>query len=79
MTAGEQLILQGEERGIQKGEERGIQKGARGVLLRLLRKRFGAAVDSRTEERLAAASVEQIDLWVERVLSAATLAEIFAD
>ncbi len=75
MTAGERLIQQGEERGIQKG----IQQGERAVLLRLLRQRFGSHVDADVEQRLATASAQQITTWIERALSAATLAELLAD
>jgi predicted transposase/invertase (TIGR01784 family) len=75
MTAGERLIQQGEERGLQKG----IRQGERALLLRLLRMRFGNQVDDATERRLEAASAEQIAVWAERVLSAATLAELLAD
>lgn len=59
--------------------EQFIQQGERGLLLRQLRKRFGAQVNANTEHRIAAASSEQIALWAERVLSAATLAESLAD
>jgi hypothetical protein len=59
--------------------ERLIQQGERAVLLRLLRQRFGHHVDSDVEQRLATASAQQITTWVERVLSAATLAELLAD
>jgi hypothetical protein len=44
-----------------------------------LRKRFGVQVNADTERRVAAASSEQIGLWADRVLSAVTLAELFAD
>ena len=49
------------------------------LLLRQLRRRFGAEVGGETERRIAAASVEQIEVWADRVLSAATLAELLAD
>jgi trans-2-enoyl-CoA reductase len=49
------------------------------VLLRLLRRRFGAEVDGEIERRVAVAPGEQIEVWAERVLSAATLAELLAD
>jgi hypothetical protein len=49
------------------------------MLLRLLRQRFGNEVDTHVEQRIAAASVEQIEAWSGRVLSAATLAEAIAD
>jgi hypothetical protein len=50
-----------------------------GILLLLLRKRFGQQVDAAIEQRVATASREQIATWAERVLSAATLAELLAD
>jgi hypothetical protein len=56
-----------------------IQEGVRQVLLRQLRQRFGDAVDAHVEQRIATAPIEQIDLWTVRILSATTLAEVFAD
>jgi len=95
MTAGQRLIEQGEqlglkkgeelglkkgeELGLKKGEELGLKKGERAVLLRLLRQRFGSQVSSDIEQRLAAASAEQISTWIERILQVATLAELLAD
>ncbi|MEO7731757.1 MAG: hypothetical protein ABIY55_12345 [Kofleriaceae bacterium] len=75
MTAGERVIQQGEERGIQKG----VQQGERAMLLRLVRVRFGSQVDGETARRFARGSTEQVATWAERVLSAATLAELLAD
>ncbi len=71
MTAGQQLIEQGRQQGLRQGEC--------AVLLRLLRQRFGAAVDAQIERRIATASIEQIETWTGRVLSAATLTEVLAD
>jgi hypothetical protein len=45
----------------------------------LLRQRFGVEVSTHVEQRVAAASVEQIEAWSMRVLSATTLAEVLAD
>jgi hypothetical protein len=64
---------------IQEGVKQGVQQGECAVLLRQLRQRFGDAVDAHVEQRVATASIEQIDLWTVRILSAATLAEVFAD
>jgi hypothetical protein len=75
MTAGQQLIEQGRQQGIQQG----IQQGTQGVLLRLLRQRFGDAVNAQVEQRIATASFEQVEAWTGRVLSAATLPEVIAD
>jgi hypothetical protein len=64
---------------IQEGVKQGLEQGERNVLLRLLRRRFGAEVGGEIERRVAAASVEQIEVWTERVLSATTLARLLAD
>ncbi len=75
MTAGQQLI----EQGRQEGRQEGLRQGECTVLLRLLRRRFGDAVNTEIEQRIATAPVEQLDIWTDRVLSAATLAELLAD
>jgi predicted transposase YdaD len=67
MTAGQQLIEQGRQQGIQ------------GVLLRLLRQRFGDAVNVQVAQRIVTASLEQVEAWTGRVLSAGMLAEVIAD
>jgi predicted transposase YdaD len=75
MTAGQRLIEQGRQQGVEQGRQQGHQE----MLLRLLRQRFGHAVNAHVEQRIATASVEQIEAWSVRLLSAATLAELFAD
>ncbi|HET7501504.1 MAG TPA: Rpn family recombination-promoting nuclease/putative transposase [Kofleriaceae bacterium] len=79
VTTGQQLIQQGIEQGRQQGIEQGRQQGIQVMLLRLLRQRFGTEVDARVEQQIATASIEQIDAWSERVLSAATIGELFGD
>jgi hypothetical protein len=71
MTAGERLIQQGIQEGILVGERR--------ILLRQVRVRFGDQVDAEIERRIETASAEQFDLWVDRVFSATSLAELLAD
>lgn len=63
----------------QEAIREGIQQGECTVLLHQLRQRFGDVVDVHVEQRIATASIEQIDLWTVRILSAVTLAEVFAD
>ena len=75
VTAGQQLIEQGRQQGLQQG----LRQGECAVLLRLLRRRVGNAVNADVEQRITTASVEQIDSWTERVLSAASLTELLAD
>lgn len=48
-------------------------------LLRTLRYRFSDAVDTDVKQRVLAASVDQIEIWLGRVLSVTTLAEVFAN
>ena len=67
MTVGQQL------------REEGRQEGFQEMLLHLLRQRFDREVDAHVEQRVAAASIEQIKTWTSRVLSAATLVELMAD
>jgi hypothetical protein len=75
VTAGQQI----RQEGIEQGRREGRREGECAVLLRLLRRRFGDAVNAHIEQRIATASTEQIDTWTERVLSAATLTELLAD
>src|SRR5689334_12440721 len=84
VTVGQQLIEQGRQQGIEQGIEQGIKQGIeqerqrfQKLLLRLLRQRFGNAVDPLVEQRIASASIEEIETWYMRVASVATLAEVF--
>ncbi len=74
MTLGERLIEQGMQKGLQVGEQ---QRG-RTTLLRLLRLRFGELPEA-TVARVNAAGVPQLDLWTDRVITAASLADVLAD
>ena len=63
----------------QQLREEGRRQGECAVLLRLLRQRFGNEVDADIERRVATASLEQLETWTDRLLLAATLAELLAD
>src|SRR5262249_5834862 len=70
VTVGQQLIEQGRKQGLEQGMKLGIEKERQRfqkLLLRLLRQRFGGAVDTQVEQRVASASVEAIEIWSERV------------
>jgi hypothetical protein len=60
------------------GVRPGRQEIERGMLLRLLRKRFGSQVDGKVERCVQAASDQQFATWEDRIFFAATLAEIMA-
>jgi predicted transposase/invertase (TIGR01784 family) len=57
--------------------EEGREEGRAEILVKLLGLRFGP-VPADVRARVAAATVEQLDAWVERVLTAATLDEVIA-
>jgi hypothetical protein len=63
-----------------EGEARGVAKGraeeAASLLTRLLTRRF-AIVPAEMREQIEVASVEQLEVWCERVLDAATPADVF--
>lgn len=75
--------------GLTKGRKEGLDEGRtqerqvshareRRLLLHLLHQRFGDDVDVAIEERVEAASAEQVETWLDHVVSAATLAEVLA-
>jgi hypothetical protein len=66
----------GLELGIQFGVQFGIQLGKRESLLQVLRLRFSTAVDAKIEDRVWEDSIEQIEAWADRLLSAGTLTEL---
>lgn len=76
MSVGERLIEEGHRRGLEEGRQEGLREGRVSVLLALLGQRFGE-VGSRTSERLAQASLEQLDVWTRRLLAARSLDEVF--
>jgi hypothetical protein len=69
----DQTVVAGEA----KGKALGRAEGRAEMLLRLLQKRFGA-VPAATRKRVLAAAIADLDRWAERILDAATLAEVFA-
>jgi flagellar biosynthesis/type III secretory pathway protein FliH len=74
-----EAIQEGVKQGLQQGLEQGLEQGERKLLLRQLRRRFGAEVDGEIERRVVTAPAEQVEVWAERVLSATTLTELLAD
>ena len=58
-----------------EGRQEGRQEGEVLLLRRLLMRRFGALPEW-AEQRLAQATVEQVETWGDRVLEAASLTEV---
>jgi flagellar biosynthesis/type III secretory pathway protein FliH len=81
VTAGQRLIEEGRQQGLEEGRQQGLEETRQrlqGMLLRLLRQRFGCQV-TEVERRVAAASIEQVETWIGRVLLVASLNELFAN
>lgn len=65
------------EEGIEHGMQQGMQQGQTKMLASLLRHRFGE-LPAWANGKLASGSDDQLEAWSKAVLSAATLAEVFA-
>ena len=80
MTLAEELRQEGRQKGRQEGHQEGRQvgrqEGRQETLLLMLRQKFGEAVDATVEQRVAAASAEQLGSWVARMVGAATLGDV---
>jgi hypothetical protein len=84
MTFAERLRSEGRQEGRQEGMQEGMLEGQvlgrHAVLQRQIAKRFGIDfLDISTQERLRAATTEQLDLWAERILDAQTIEDVFRD
>ncbi len=71
-TAEEELIQKGVERGVEQGRAEALRE----MLFRLLRARFGE-LGPDVERRLGAASPDDLDRWIERVVTAERPEDIF--
>jgi predicted transposase YdaD len=70
-------LMQGRAEGRLEGEQSGIAKGEAYALRRLLQKRFGPLSED-VRARLQAASIDELELWLDRALDADSLAGVFA-
>ncbi|MCY3814659.1 MAG: DUF4351 domain-containing protein [Gammaproteobacteria bacterium] len=64
------------EEGLEQGIEQGRAEGERAALVRLLERRFGA-LPPEAAERLRQAPETVLQTWVDNVLDAKTLDEVF--
>ena len=71
-------IEKGLEQGIQQGIQRGMQRGQMRILTRLLTQRFGE-VPAWVTQRLHKASIDELEVWAEAILSAESIDAVFGD
>jgi hypothetical protein len=76
-TIAEQLRAEGEAKGFSEGEAKGHVRALRGTLEKQLQIKFGELEDHH-RARIASATPEQLDRFVERVLTADTLEAVLA-
>jgi hypothetical protein len=70
-------VAEGLEEGIKEGTKKGIELGYRAVLRELLQQRFGE-LPADALARLDEADADTLDAWARRVLTAGSLADVFA-
>ena len=73
----EKGLLQGMQQGMQRGLMQGRAEGEAYALRRLLQKRFGPLSED-VLARLQSASIDELELWLDRALDADSLAGVFA-
>jgi predicted transposase/invertase (TIGR01784 family) len=72
---GEQMLI---ARGVEKGKAEGRAEGKAEVLLKLAGAKFGSVPEALVA-RIQTASLDELDRWVERILDAKSLDDVFAD
>ncbi len=74
----EKGLQEGIKQGIEKGRKQGIEEGEAEVLLWQLERKFGE-VPPEYRQRLENANSDQLLMWAERILTAESLADVFAE
>ena len=74
----QRLILQGETQGLREGELRGFDKGQASLFLKLFHAKF-KDIPPQVQERVAAATHEELEVWAERLLTCDHADDVFAE
>ena len=77
MTAAQEWMLEGMEKGRQEGREEGERAALAAVVLVQARLRF-RDIPAETVARIESAPKSELNGWIERILTAETLDELFA-
>jgi hypothetical protein len=74
--AAEQWMAEGRAEGMQIGQSQGRVEAMVSTLLKQLSRRFGP-VPAASKERIRSANIEQLDAWLDAVIDAPTLEDVF--
>ena len=74
----QQGLQQGRQQGRQEGRQEGLRQGEAAVLMRLAERKFGPLSEA-NRRRIDEADSDTLLRWSERILSAQTLDEVFAE
>ena len=77
MTAAQEWMLEGLEKGLQQGRQEGERAALESTLTRLVRLRF-REMPNHLNARIEAATKLELERWIERILTAETLDDLFA-
>ena len=72
-------LEEGRQRGRQEGRQEGRREGERDLIRRQLERKFGVPLPGAILDRLDRADIVLLEAWGDRLLSAATLDQVFAD
>ena len=75
----DRMRADGAKEGRKEGREKGLIEGKRGTLLRQLAKKFGPLSEEATARVRALESVDELDVYLDRVLTATSLEEMELD
>jgi len=76
MTTAERFREEGRTQGRAEGEAKGRTEGRAALLLKMLNLKFGP-LSAETRARVESASIDELEHWAERVLSATSLDAVF--
>ena len=68
--------LEGIQEGRLEGEKLGLERGRIETLMRLINIKFGK-IESQIEDKIKSASAADLDKWLERIISASTIDDLF--
>ena len=74
--AAKEWMAEGAAKGEAKGEAKGKVEGKADTLFRLLRRRF-QTLPSHLEDSIRAADIDRLDEWIDRILDAKSLDDVF--